>query len=95
VPQLLPLRCVLPKWCNIRGLAQKNDRPQFVDEEPEIYEKEELDQLFEACADEEERLHYEFFLMTGMRDQEVMYCYWSDVNLSAATVRVSYTHAER
>jgi integrase len=66
-----------------------------VDEEPEIYEKEELDQLFEACADDEERLHYEFFLMTGMRDQEVMYCYWSDVNLSAATVRVSYTDAGR
>lgn len=28
--------------------------------------------------------------MTGMRDQEVMYCYWSDVNLAAAAVRVSY-----
>jgi len=35
-------------------------------------------------------LHYEFFLMTGMRDQEVMYCHWSDVNLNAGTVRVSY-----
>jgi integrase/recombinase XerD len=78
------------KWCNVRGLAHKNDWPQFVDEEPEIYEREELDQLFEACADGEERLHYEFFLMTGMRDQEVMYCYWSDVNLNAGTVRVSY-----
>ena len=77
------------KWCNIRGLAQKNDWPQFVEEEPEIYEREELDQLFTACT-EEERLHYEFFLMTGMRDQEVMYCYWSDVNLTASTVRVSY-----
>jgi integrase len=28
--------------------------------------------------------------MTGMREQEVMYTYWSDVNLAAATVRVSY-----
>jgi integrase/recombinase XerD len=78
------------KWCNIRGLAHKNDWPQFVEEEPEIYEREELDQLFEACADKEEWLHYEFFLMTGMRDQEVAYCYWSDVKLTAATVRVSY-----
>jgi hypothetical protein len=38
------------KWCNIRGLAHKNDWPQFVEEEPEIYEREELDQLFQACA---------------------------------------------
>jgi integrase len=77
------------KWCNIRGLAQKNDWPQFVEEEPEVYEREELDKLFKVC-NTEERLLYEFFLMIGMRDQEVMYCYWSDVNIAAATVRVSY-----
>jgi len=28
--------------------------------------------------------------MTGMREQEVMYTYWSDVNLAHATVRVSH-----
>ena len=77
------------KWCGVRGLAQKNDWPQFVEEEPEIYEREELDNLFRAC-DAEERLHYEFFLMTGMRDQEVMHCYWSDVNLNAGTARVTH-----
>ena len=27
--------------------------------------------------------------MTGMREQEVMYTYWSDVNLAHATVHVS------
>jgi integrase/recombinase XerD len=73
----------------IRGLAGKNDWPRFTEEEPEIYEKEELGNLFSAC-DAEERLWYEFFLMTGMREQEVMYTYWSDVNLSASTVRVSH-----
>jgi integrase/recombinase XerD len=31
-----------------------------------------------------------FFLMTGMRKQEVMYTYWSDVNLAGCTVRVSH-----
>jgi integrase/recombinase XerD len=35
-------------------------------------------------------LWYEFFLMTGMRDLEVMYTYWSDVNFAASTVRVSH-----
>jgi integrase/recombinase XerD len=73
----------------IRGLAGKNDWPRFTEEEPEVYEQEELDKLFAKC-DAEERLWYEFFLMTGMREQEVMYTYWSDVNLAASTVRVSH-----
>ncbi len=73
----------------IRGLVKKNDWPRYTEEEPEIYEQEELDKLLAAC-DEEERLWYEFFLMTGMREQEVMYTYWSDVNLAHATVRVSH-----
>ena len=76
------------KASGIRGLVGKNDWPRFTEEEPEIYEKEELDKLFAKC-DAEERLWYEFFLMTGMREQEVMYTYWLDVNLAASTVRVS------
>jgi hypothetical protein len=71
----------------IRGLAGKNDWPRFTEEEPEIYEQEELRKLL---AKYEERLWYEFFLMTGMREQEVMYTYWSDVNLAVSTVRVSH-----
>jgi len=73
----------------IRGLVKKNDWPRYTEEEPEIYEPEELDKLLAAC-DEEERLWYEFFLMTGMREQEVMYTYWSDINLVHATVGVSH-----
>jgi integrase/recombinase XerD len=73
----------------IRGLVGKNDWPRYTEEEPEIYEQEDLDRLLAAC-DEEERLWYEFFLMTGMREQEVMYTYWSDINLAHATVRVSH-----
>jgi integrase/recombinase XerD len=73
----------------IRGLVGKNDWPRYTEEEPEIYEQEELDKLFAKC-DTEERLWYEFFLMTGMREQEVMYTYWSDINFAASTVRVSY-----
>jgi integrase len=73
----------------IRGLVGKNDWPRFTEEEPEIYEREELDQLFKVC-DAAERLWFEFFLMTGMREQEVMYTYWSDLNLTASTVRVSH-----
>jgi len=73
----------------IRGLVGKNDWPRYTEEEPEMYEQEELNKLFKACNDEE-LLWYEFFLMTGMREQEVMHTYWSDVNLGAKTVRVSH-----
>ena len=74
---------------SIRGLAGKNDWPRYVEEEPEVYEREELDKLFTAC-DAEERLWYEFFLMTGMREQEVMHCSWEDINVSRSTVTVRY-----
>jgi integrase/recombinase XerD len=73
----------------IRGLAGKNDWPRYTEEEPETYDDDELDTLFAAC-DQEERLWFEFFLMTGMREQEVMYTYWSDINFKACTVRVSH-----
>jgi len=73
----------------IRGLVGKNDWPRFVEEEPEVYEKEELEKLFKAC-NADERLWFEFFLMTGMREQEVMHCSWDDVNLSRGTVTVRY-----
>jgi integrase/recombinase XerD len=73
----------------IRDLVGKDDWPRYVEEEPEVYEQNELDALFAVCG-AEERLWFEFFLMTGMREQEVMYCCWKDVNLTAATVRVSH-----
>jgi integrase/recombinase XerD len=73
----------------IRGLVSKNDWPRFVEEEPEVYERAELDKLFKAC-NAQERLWYEFFLMTGEREQEVMHTYWSDVNFAASTVRVTH-----
>ncbi len=77
------------KAVGIRGLVGKNDWPRYTEEEPEIYEQEELHRLFKVC-NEGERLWFEFFLMTGMREQEVMYAYWSDLNLQAHTVRVSH-----
>jgi integrase len=73
----------------IRGLVGKNDWPRYTEEEPETYEDDELDALFAAC-DADERLWYEFFLMTGMREQEAMYTYWTDINIAHATVRVTH-----
>ena len=76
----------------IRGLVGKNDWPRFTEAEPEVYEQDELDKLFAVC-DEEEQLWFEFFLMTGMREQEVMHCEWADINLVHGTVTVRYKPA--
>jgi integrase/recombinase XerD len=75
------------KASGVRGLAAKNDWPRFVEEEPEIYEKDDLDKFFTAC-DADERVYFEFFLMTGMREQEVMHSSWPDIDLNHGLVRV-------
>jgi integrase/recombinase XerD len=78
----------------ITGLIRKEDRPRYTEEEPEIYEPEELDAFFKAC-DEEEYVWFNFFLMTGEREQEVRFTFRSDVNLKARTVRVKHKLAPR
>jgi hypothetical protein len=71
----------------IRGIVGKNDWPKFVEEEPEIYEKEELEKLFAACTPEE-RLLFQFYQQTGMREQEVIHTTCPDVNFTRHTVTV-------
>jgi len=77
------------KASGVRGIAQRSDWPKYTEEEPEVYKREDLDKFF-AARDDEERMWFEFFLMTGMREQEVMHATWSDVNLARAVVAVRY-----
>jgi integrase len=73
----------------ITGIVKRGDWPKYTEEEPEAYDKHELDKLFAAC-DPKEHLWYSFFLMTGMREQEVMYTEWRDVNFKEKTVTVRW-----
>jgi integrase len=73
----------------IRGLANKTDWPRYVEDEPEVYERVDLDKFFAAC-DSTERLWFKFFLMTGMREQEVMHTTWAEINLNRGAVTVRY-----
>jgi integrase/recombinase XerD len=73
----------------VKGLAKKEDWPRFVDAEVETYEAADLDALFDAC-EPADLLLFRFFLMTGFREQEVMYCTWKDVNFIASTVSVRH-----
>jgi integrase/recombinase XerD len=71
----------------IRGLVKKEDWPKYQEDDPEIYEPEDLQAFFAACT-AEERLWFEFFLQTGMREQEVIYCRPQNVNVKHGTVFV-------
>jgi hypothetical protein len=51
---------------------KSHDYPQYVEEEPEIYEQDVLDKFFAEC-DADERLLFETFLMSGCREQELIY----------------------
>jgi integrase len=72
----------------IRGLVGKKDWPKYVEPEPEAYEQDELEKFFAAC-DEEQRAYFKFFLMTGMREQEVIYTFWDNINLKQGVVTVT------
>lgn len=90
-------RTVFNKFARVVAFLKANkikvnetgDAPKFVREEPEIYEKEELEKFFAAC-DSEERLWFEFFLMAGMREQEVTFTCWKDVKFADSVVRISH-----
>lgn len=64
-----------------------HDWPQYVEEEPEIYEQDFLDKFFAECT-EEERLLFEFFLMTGMREQEVIYATDKSLDFESSAIIV-------
>ena len=44
---------------------------------------------FLTACDEWERALFSTFLLTGFREQEVMYLFWGDVNLALRTIRVT------
>jgi integrase len=83
------------KHYDISGKTLKiksHDWPKFVEEEPEIYEQEVLDKFFSEC-DANELLLFEFFLMTGMREQEVIYVTDRCLDFSACTISVRHNPA--
>jgi integrase len=82
---------------NDRGLELENPCARFKplkDEKtkgrrkPATYTQEETDWLPDAC-DSFEKVIYAGFLLTGLRDQELCYLTWKDVDLKKLTLRVT------
>ncbi len=94
------LRTLFNFMINERGLAMENPCARFkalkdpkakAKRKPPTYSRKETDKLFAVC-DEFEKAVFATFLMSGLREQELCYLMWPDVDVrrvSNATVRVS------
>jgi integrase len=69
-------------------ITVKDTKVGVTEREPEVYTQQELEQFFKACSREQATL-FKTFLLTGFREDEVMYLYWSDVDFDRGTLRVT------
>jgi len=69
------------------GLLDAKDKPKYDEREVAAYDSDQLDALF-AAANAEERMTFQFFLGTGFREQEVMFCSWKNVDFKGKVVAV-------
>jgi integrase/recombinase XerD len=77
------------KHFGIKGLVQTKDWPVYTEDPTEVYEREEVDRFLAAC-DETEKVTFSFLLQTGLREQELIYMEWADLNLERGLVTVRY-----
>jgi integrase len=69
------------------GLTRNLDMPTKITRLAEEYTDEELRKFFSEC-DVREHTLFLTFLLTGFREQEVVYLFWSDINFNLSTIRV-------
>lgn len=70
------------------GIMRQLQLPERSIPLPREYRDDDLEKFFAVC-NEWERTLFLTFLMTGFREQEIMYLFWSDINLDLRTVRVT------
>ena len=73
----------------IPKLLGKNDKPRFVETEVEIFEDNQLTDLYPVCTLYHRTL-YDFLLMTGFREQEAMHVTWQDIRFNANIVEMRW-----
>ena len=70
-------------------LLGKNDKPRFVETEVEIFEDNQLTDLYPVCSLYHRTL-YDFLLMTGFREQEAMHITWGNIRFKANIVEMRW-----
>ena len=83
--------CFLLKKNGIANSTKLVEMPTIEEEIPEPYTREQLDDLFAYLDREklgEEKLRYKFFLGSSLREREVMFAEWDDIDFDKGTIRV-------
>ncbi len=75
----------LLKANGVVGLLSQSDKPRYDEKEVEAYDSDQLARLF-AAANPEERMLFEFFLGTGLREGEVMHTTWRNIDFEGKVV---------
>lgn len=70
------------------GITKQLQLPEQVLPLPKVYTEEDLEE-FLGASDAWERTLFSTFLLTGFREQEVMYLFWGDVSFQLRTIRVT------
>lgn len=70
------------------GLTRELQLPQKISPLPVEYSEEDLSKFIGTCDAWEQAL-FSTFLLTGMREQEVQYLFWTDINIPLRTIRVT------
>jgi integrase len=78
----------LLKANGITKLLSNRDWPDYVEPIRAIYEPEEIGALLEACSPSE-RVLYLCYLLTGLRDKEMRYLTWRDIDFRTQVTRVT------
>lgn len=71
-------------------LLEKNDMPRYVKRGVEIFEGDQLIDLYRSCPLRDRGL-YDFLLMTGFREQEAQYVTWNNIRFGASIVEMRWT----
>lgn len=71
----------------LANLLRPSDWPKFDQKEVDAYHADELSTLFSRALPND-RLLFHFFMVTGFREQEVMYCSWGNVDFRGKIITV-------
>jgi len=77
------------KSYGVKGLVRTEDWPRYTATAVETYSKEDLAKLFAVC-EPDERLFFEFLLVTGFRKQEAEHAEWDDINWQDSIITVRW-----
>ena len=87
--------CFLLKKNGIQNSTKLVEMPTIEEEVPEPYTREQIESLFAYLDREglqEEKQRYKFFLGSSLREKEVMFAEWHDIDFTKGTIRV---HAKK